>query len=376
MTTPLDEQHLENERLARKYRPFLVLYPEIEDGSRRKDHHYHGHKPGRPPLDQDYHPRDIRFVLDNARLPGMKEKSTREQLLEAMSENTIDYIDLIDSHGPKDVAKFWYVYADNKNKDSNPMYQRKAYAWVVQGSGRYEDYIFIQYWLPYFFDDWANIHEMDWEMVSIILKKSGSTEEPIACVFNAHMGAFRKPWGTVHKVDEKGTKNSEGMHPVAYVANGSHASYFSDYPSYFNVAEKFLRNMLRAMIRMVNMGKDFTDYVPIFEEGVRCFPNIEVIPQPDSNSLWFGDWRWLNFQGKWGSPVQLSLWERIIAHIPGVRTISKLFNRPIRESGITGPNTRGLCWEDPFNWVNLECVDAEITRDWLGKLGGASVNEL
>jgi len=307
----------------------------------------------------------------------MKEKPTREQLLEAMSENKIDYIDLIDSHGPKDVDKFWRVYAEATEKDSNPEYQRKAYARVIREAGRFKDYISIQYWLAYFFDDWANVHEMDWEMVSIILKKSDSKEEPVACVYNAHIGSFRKPWEYVHKVDDEGNKNPQGMHPVAYIANGSHASYFSDYPPDFNVAEKYLRDMLRMVVRVAKIGKDFTDYVPRFEEGVRCFPDIEVIPQPDNNGRWSGEWRWLNFKGNWGSPVDLSFGERLIAWIPGVRTISKMFERPIRESGPTGPNARpDSCWDRPFDWVNLECWDATKTSDWIGKIGGASANEL
>ena len=208
MTTLPNEQHLENERLAERYRPLLVLYPEIEDGSRREDHHHPDHSLGSdPPLDQDYHPRDIRFVLDNARLPATgiykclqylgirRKKPSREQLLESMSKkNGIDHIDLIDERGPKDVDKFWRVYAGIKNKDDNPEYQRKAYARVVKGAGRSKGYISIQYWLPYFFDDWANVHEMDWEMVSIILKIVGSKEKPIACAYNAHIGSFRKRW--------------------------------------------------------------------------------------------------------------------------------------------------------------------------------------
>ena len=378
MTSVPTAQHIVNEKLAMKYRPLLVLYPEIADGSRRKDHHYSDHHPGSlPPLDQDYHPRDIRLVLDNARLPGGKEDSSRERILDAMSENSIDYIDLIDERGPKDVDKFWRVYADIKNKDSNPEYHRKAYARVVKGSGRFEDYVSIQYWLAYFFDDWANVHEMDWEMVSILLKKSESTEEPMGCAFNAHIGAFRKPWKDVHKADDAGNKNPEGLHPVAYIANGSHASYFSDYPPDFNVAEPYVGPMLRTVVRMANIGEDFTDYVPRFEDGVRCFPDVEVVPEPDKFGRWSGDWRWLNFKGRWGSPVELSLKERIIAPIPGVRTVLSILERPIRESGPTGPTAKpGLCWEKPVDWVNLECLDAPKTSDWLGKIGGANANEL
>ena len=373
---PVD-QDFENERLAKKYCPLLVLYPEIEDGSYRRDHHHHiSEMPGRPPLDQDYHPRDIRLVLDHAQLRGGKGKTSRQQVLDAMSENTVDYIDLIDRRGPKDVDKFWRVYAGVNDKNSNPEYQRKAYARVVSGSRRFKDYISIEYWLAYFFNDWANVHEMDWEMVSILLKKTDSTEEPIACVFNAHLGAFRKLWSEVHKVDNAGNKNPEGLHPVAYIANGSHAAYFSDYPPYFNVATPYLKSVLREVIRITKIGKPFTDFVPCFEDGVKCFPEVEVIPQPDEFGHWSGNWRWLNFKGKWGSPVELSFGERIIARIPVIGRISPLFQRPIQEGGPPGPNTRGTCWEEPFDWANLECFDAPKTSSWIGEISGANTNEL
>ncbi len=370
------DQHLENERLARKYRPLLVLYPEIAEGSRRKDHHRPGHGPGRPPLDQDYHPRDIRFVLDHACLPGRKERPSRERVLEAMSANNVDHIDLIDRGGPKEVDKFWRVYAETKNKDSNPEYQRKAYARVVRGSGRFKDYISIQYWMAYFFDDWANVHEMDWEMVSVILKQLDSTEKPVACVFNAHIGAFRKPWEDVHKVDDSGSKDLQGLHPVAYIANGSHASYFSDYPPYFNVAVPYLGPTLSRVVRITKIGKTYRDYVPSFEDRYGCFPDVEVVPQPDESGRWSGDWRWLNFQGRWGSPVQMSRTERVIALIPVLRRIHRFFQRPLREAGPTGPSTKGESWNDPFSWVNLECFDAPKTSSWIGQMGGADANEL
>jgi hypothetical protein len=376
-SVPTDE-HLGNERLAMKYRPLLVLYPEIADGSRRRDHHRHGHAPGSPPpLDQDYHPRDIRLVLDNACLPGRKERPSREQLLDAMSENSVNHIDLIDEKGPKDVDKFWRVYAEIEGKDSNPEYQRKAYAHVVRGTGRFEDYICIQYWLAYFFDDWANVHEMDWEAVSIILKKTESVEQPIACVYNAHVSAFRKPWKEVHKVDDERKKDPHGLHPVAYIANGSHAAYFSDYPPDSNVAEPFLRPMLRLVVRVAKIGRDFIDYVPRFEYGVKCFPDVEVVPQPDESGRWSAEWRWLNFKGRWGSPVQLSFQERIVAKIPWLHTIVRIFKRPMRDAGIVGPTARpDSCWEKPFYWVNLECFEAPKTRNWIGEIGGASANEL
>jgi len=382
--------YLDNNGLARKYCPLLVLFPEIEDGSERKYHHHSGHALGSvPPLDQDYHPRDIRFILDNAHLPitgickfvrhlGFRpRKPSREELLKAMGENRVKYIDLVDERGPKHVDRFWSVYSGTRNKDDNPEYRRKAYVRVVRGSGRFSSFISIQYWLAYFFDDWANVHEMDWEMVSVILKIVGATETPVACVYNAHIGSFRKPWGNVDRVDDQGNKNPQGLHPVAYIANGSHASYFSDYPPSFNVAERYVNPMLKAVIRMANIGTDFTDYVPAFddERTIKCFPNIETVPEPDEDGSWSGGWRWLNFMGKWGSPAELSLKERLIPDIPMLRTIMHVFERPIREAGPTGPNAKlGSCWNRPFDWANTECLDVEQSRDWLEEISGTSTS--
>jgi hypothetical protein len=379
------DSHTENERLALKYSPLLVLFPEIEPGSERKEHHHPGHCLGSiPPLDQDYHPRDVRLILDNARLPATgvfkylrflgirRRKTSCEQLLSAMSENRIKYIDLIDEHSPKDVDKFWRVYADIPNKNNNPDYHRKAYARVIRGSGRFEKYISIQYWLAYFFNDFANVHEMDWEMISVILKVVSSTEKPIACAYNAHIASFRKPWATVEKVDDTKNMNPLGSHPVAYVANGSHASYFSDYPSSFNVAEEHLKPVLKNLIRLTNIsaGLGFTDYVPGFEDErmVKCFPDIAVIPEPDQSGEWPGDWKWLNFEGNWGSQPELSLKQRLMIKIPVLGKLVNLFKRPIQEAGPTGPNMgHGSCWDKPFEWINMECLDTEENKDrnWL-----------
>jgi hypothetical protein len=287
-----------------------------------------------------------------------------------MSKNKIKNIDLLDERGPKDVDKFWAAYSSIRGKDSNPEYQRKTYVKIVRGSDSFIDYLSIQYWLAYFFDDWANVHEMDWEMVSVILKKAGQTEKPVACIYNAHIGSFRKAWNDVQKADDSGHLNPSGSHPVAYVANGSHASYYSDYPPAFNVAEKYVKPMLKTVIRLVATGKgigsDFIDFVPTFNEGSRVFPEVDIIPEPDRDGRWSGDWRWLNFEGHWGSPAELTIKERLVPNIPLLRALVKIFERPIRESGPPSPSTRpGLCWDRPFDWVNMECLDAEESRDWL-----------
>ena len=368
-----DKQPDNNKALADKYRPLLVLFPEIKENSVRKEHHHDvgnkpgpaGPEPGRPPLDMDYHPRDIRLVLDNTWLPvrgwdKMTAPEKRERLLAGMAGNEALHIDLVDRRGPQQVDNFWSVYAGIKDKDTN--YPRKAYTRIIRGNGLFKDYISIQYWLAYFFDDWANVHEMDWEMVSVILKKTATIEEPVACVFCSHIGAFRKPWKDVDKAIDASVKNEKGLHPVVYVANGSHASYFSDYPSHINVSEPYLNPGLRTLIRALGVGRPFTDYVLSFEQGDKRFPEVEVIPEDERE--WTEGWRWLKFNGNWGSPAELSIFHRLIARIPLAGHLPKLFQRPIKEAGPKGPNTRGTCWHNPFDWGNLECLDAPENRNW------------
>jgi len=353
------EELTEKEKIAiaNRYKPLLVLYPEIESNSERKDHYHSGHRAGRPPIDQDYHPRDIEIVLDNVSLPGIKmkfrrvfrkrvfRKMSRSDILDAMSNNVVDHIDLVPNAPPSNVDKFWKVYASIQNKDLR--YPRKAYARIVSGSRRYAEHLVVQYWLAYFFDDWANVHEMDWEMVSVVLKRANEKVTPVGCAYGTHMGGFRLPWPEVEKVDDGKNPSEDGTHPVAYVANGSHASYFYYSPKHEAIAALLGRSLSRRVIRMIPwLRHTFSDYVPSFAEGEKHFPEVEAIPDPDPNGQWHGDWRWLNFKGKWGSKGKLWLKPR------------QLFSLPWEEDGPTGPNQKGLCWEYPFAWIDEQCFNA------------------
>lgn len=335
--------------IANKYRPLLVLYPEIESDSSRKKHYRSGHKKsGQPPLDQDYHPRGIELVLDNAFVPiAGKPRPSRADILDAMSNNKVEHIDLVRGAGPGSVDKFWQVYAAISEQEREQRYPRKAYARIVHGSGRYAEHLIIQYWLAYFFDDWANVHEMDWEMVSVVIRQSSENERPITCAYRAHMGGFRLTWPEVQKVDGNKNITKEGTHPVVYVANGSHACYF-DYSPRHEAASTFLGPKLsRRIIKMIPwIGKTFTDYVPSFDKGEKHFPEILVIPEPDNKGHWHGEWRWLNFRGRWGAKGRLWLRPK------------QLLTLPWEEDGPTGPAQKGLCWEDPFASIDFECFDA------------------
>src|SRR5207249_4717812 len=50
------------------------------------------------------------------------------------------------------------------------IYRRTMYARMIRGVKEYANYLAIQYWFPYFYNDWANKHQMDWEQVTVFAK--------------------------------------------------------------------------------------------------------------------------------------------------------------------------------------------------------------
>ena len=92
---------------------------------------------------------------------------------------------------------------------------------------RDKQYLCLQYWFFYAFNDWAtsfggmNDHEGDWEGMYCFfeLDAAGHPKEPPAYItFVGHHSRQTKPWGhhDMTLVDK---------HPVGYVAAGSHATY-------------------------------------------------------------------------------------------------------------------------------------------------------
>jgi hypothetical protein len=83
--------------------------------------------------------------------------------------------------------------------------------------------LLLHYWLFYAFDDWRSarnrlwqVHEGDWESIAIGL---GADDVPLFAAYSEHCSGTVLPWRAV-------TKRAT-THPVAYVALGSHANWFS-----------------------------------------------------------------------------------------------------------------------------------------------------
>ena len=366
---------LEREQaLANQYTPLLVLYPEISSDTRtvRED----WEKLGVPPLHEDYHPRDVKLVLDHSRMPGWRiprgmPVHRGDELVEEMQKNSADRIDILAGTRPDQRAKFWAEYyriVHNKDGHDHGTYPCQTYVHIVDGEkladatpeneslSLYRGLIAIEYWLFYLYNDWKSPHEGDWELIVVLLKKpseSGGRHEPIGCAYSAHHGGYRLPWRQVEKVDGEKRTTGESNHPVVYVANGSHANYFYG-PGRFVTSTK-LFGLTVAGDGFPFVG-DFVDFTTAFEKDRAVFPEPKVVP-PSVDRRWADDaWRWLNFRGEWGSQGV----PRALRWLPSSLR-SRLFGSIWGAPGSL-PNRRN--WSDPFTWTDRECEEAP-PNSWL-----------
>lgn len=95
---------------------------------------------------------------------------------------------------------------------------------VVYGAAfRTRDRVDLQYWLWYPYDDFSpgypsrsdfwQVHEGDWEAVSVILDRAG---RPLTVAYSQHAQGARRAWSRAPR---------RGLRPLVYVALGSHANF-------------------------------------------------------------------------------------------------------------------------------------------------------
>ena len=90
---------------------------------------------------------------------------------------------------------------------------------------RRPDRIVLQYWFFYDYNpyspevpqtpDFWQVHEGDWEFITVVLD---ATATPLFAGYSRHCIGARRTWAKVPK---------RGLHPIVYVALGSHANYFT-----------------------------------------------------------------------------------------------------------------------------------------------------
>ncbi len=127
------------------------------------------------------------------------------------------------SHATETVArKSFYQYAEILEREPQPVYYGRVARWQdAEGN----DWKSLQYHFFYAFNDWRlaangiNHHEGDWEMVAVYLRNDG----PYSLLLSQHGAGALERWEAVRCV--KDADGRETIHPLIYVALGSHANY-------------------------------------------------------------------------------------------------------------------------------------------------------
>ena len=164
---------------------------------------------------------------------------------------------------------------------------------VVYGAAfRTRTRIDLQYWLWYPWDDFSptypasdfwQVHEGDWEAVSVILDRAGT---PLTVAYSQHSKGRRRPWAQVPK---------RGARPVVYVGLGSHANFFGpgEQPLAPPAVEQATINVMKAY--GIELPADHTGGGRVIRPRL-----IRVAARTPS---------WMTFAGAWGETGYL--------HIPG-----------------------------------------------------------
>lgn len=263
-----------------------------------------------------FRPQSVEVMLNTARL-----RQHVPYWFDVNVLNEIGITDLINFQNPDYFLDVWYGTSgasDYKNYSAHRAYYEAvlspesggppvvAYAHVAQDEE--SGLISIQYWLFYYYNDWFNKHEGDWELVEVILDVD---ENPLWVILSQHHGGTRRAW--------EYAQIEKDSHPVAYVAQGSHANYFwadETYPNGMDIGSTRVEIMDRT-------GKTS-----------RVIPQVILVP--DRGLAANSPQPWVEFPGKWGE-----------------RAFQGDFGGPL------GPADKGFQWEQPIQWGLEQPLDAD-----------------
>ncbi len=209
--------------------------------------------------------------------------------------------------------KAWAIYNAMSEDERKPAY----YAHVVHNEEK--GCIAIQYWFFYAMSSWgvyepgfANVHEGDWEMITVFLNSISYRPVYIAYAQHINVKIIDKKDHDKWIWDELPIENN--THPVVYVARGSHASYYSE-GNHWQI-----------------IGNDLTS-----KYGRRIAPGEwqRCIIGGDS----YTDWGWFfDYEGRWGTNK--------LTDIIGDGS-----------SGPYGPPAKGDKYYHPSDWAEISSTD-------------------
>jgi len=242
--------------------------------------------------DGDYEPEEVQIMLDEDERPNCTTELRRHRgrwfddhvahcpTAETLANNTNpnNYIDIAGI----DVGEE-NKYRQQYNTLSNS-YDLVTYADVQLDEGE----VLIDYWFFYYYNDFfAFDHEGDLERIRVRISNASTIQqalspgvEPEQAWYSQHLcdgdqTLVRQSWSGIERL---------GPHPVAYVAQGSHANYFDNGPFGSGIHTP------------INRGRGpCTVYDHTFEDKL-LFPAV-ILVDCEKPAL---DAQWLSYNGRWG----------------------------------------------------------------------------
>ena len=239
--------------------------------------------------------------------------------------------------------------------------KRIYYARKTEDAG----YIVLQYWFFYAYNSWgsysgfgplsggANVHEGDWEMISIFLKPGA--DKPEYAAYSAHHDSGDK----VTMLWENVPKDPENGHPIVYVALGSHANYFK---SGLILRELGFVDMTSNKGKHIGPGQDIKWETPFILDDANL---------PVWISNYAGNWGldsalpFNGFSGPEGPAFQGDKWEHPVTWETPPETAVALSPIAVASGNVPVKNMLSQNYPNPFNpdtWIPYSLAqDANIT---------------
>jgi hypothetical protein len=159
---------------------------------------------------------------------------------------------------------------------------------VVYGAAfREGSRIALQYWIWYPWNVYSptlppgelwQVHEGDWESVSVVLDAAG---KPLLAGYSQHEEGRRRAWSKVRKV---------GVRPRVFVALGSHANYFT--PGVHRFDPRIVEPVLISVIRQKGLR-------PVDRTGAGRVIRPRLVPVSARSPAW------MSFAGAWGEDAYI-----------------------------------------------------------------------
>jgi Vacuolar protein sorting-associated protein 62 len=147
--------------------------------------------------------------------------------------------------------------------------------------------IALQYWIWYPWNVYSptlppgelwQVHEGDWESVSVILDSGG---KPLLAGYSQHSEGQRREWSKVQRV---------GSHPRVFVALGSHANYFT--PGVHRFDPRIVEPVIISVIRQKGLR-------PVDRTGKGRVIRPRLVPVNVTSPSWMA------FAGAWGEDAYI-----------------------------------------------------------------------